>query len=56
LAAASILSIEQIRKDHKETAMHTLALSTVLFHALATVAVVLGAAVNSFFPARRAHG
>jgi hypothetical protein len=33
--------------------MHALAISTVLFQALATVALVLGAAAESFFPARR---
>ena len=35
--------------------MHALALSTVLFQAFATVALVLGAAAEIFFPARRSH-
>lgn len=36
--------------------MHALALSTVLFQALATVALVLGVAADSIFPTRRTHG
>lgn len=35
--------------------MHLIALSTLLFQALATVALVLGAAADAFFPARRAR-
>jgi hypothetical protein len=35
--------------------MITLALSTLLFHGLATVAMVVGAAVNACLPMRRAH-
>jgi hypothetical protein len=42
-------------KTNKETAMHALALSTVLFQAFATVALLLGAAAEIFFPARRSH-
>jgi hypothetical protein len=37
----------------QETAMHTLALSTLLFHALATVTMVLGMGVNACLPVRR---
>ncbi len=35
--------------------MYTVTLSILLFHGLATVAMVVGAAVNTFTPAR-AHG
>jgi hypothetical protein len=41
------------KNDHKEAAMHILALSTLLFHAVATVAMVLGVAANACFPIRR---
>jgi type II secretory pathway pseudopilin PulG len=34
--------------------MHTLILSTLLFHSLGIVAILLGSALNSFPPARRA--
>ncbi len=50
-----VLLIEYRHIDHKETDMHILALSTLLFQALATVALVLGAAMDSFRPARRAR-
>jgi hypothetical protein len=33
--------------------MHTLILSTLLFHSLGTVAILLGSALNSFLPSRR---
>ncbi len=36
--------------------MYTLVLSTLFFHALATVAFVVGVAADSFVPARRAQG
>lgn len=39
-----------------EAAMHTLALSTLLFHSLATVTMVLGMAVNACLPMRRMQG
>jgi hypothetical protein len=37
----------------KEPAMHTLALSTLLFHALATVTMVLSMGVNACLTVRR---
>jgi hypothetical protein len=36
--------------------MHALALSTVLFQAIATVALVVGVALSALFPGRRDHG
>ena len=39
---------------HKEADMNVLALSTLLFQAIASVALVLGVAAEAFFPARRA--
>jgi hypothetical protein len=36
--------------------MNTLVLSTLVFQAIATVALVVGAAVATFIPAYRAHG
>jgi hypothetical protein len=35
--------------------MHALALSTLLFHSLATITMVLGMAVNACLPFRRAQ-
>jgi hypothetical protein len=35
--------------------MHIIAISSLLFQVLATVALVLGAAADTFWPARRSH-
>jgi hypothetical protein len=43
-------------KTNKETAMQALALSTVLFQAIATVALVVGVAFGALFPGRRSQG
>ncbi len=50
-----VLSIET-RKTTKDADMETLVLSTLLFQAVATVALVTGAAASTFFPARREPG
>jgi hypothetical protein len=47
---------EYQHRRHKESDMNTLALSTLTFHALATVTMVLGAAVNACRPFRRSQG
>jgi hypothetical protein len=41
--------------NQKETDMQALVLSTLLFHSLGTVAMVLGMALNDCLPARRSH-
>jgi hypothetical protein len=44
------------RKTTKETDMDTLVLSTLLFQAVASVTLVLGAAAGAVLPARRTPG
>jgi hypothetical protein len=40
------------RRDTKEAYMYTIALTTVLFHSLVTVAMVLGSALTACLPDR----
>jgi hypothetical protein len=46
---------EYPQNRYEDAAMYTLALSTLAFHALATVTMVLGVAVNACLPWRRAQ-
>ena len=55
LAVSCVLPCEQ-RQNDKEPAMQTLAISTVLFQAIATVVLVVGVALSAVFARRRTQG
>jgi hypothetical protein len=48
--------LSEYGKNEKEIVMYLLALSGLLFQAIATVALILGVAADAFIPGRRARG
>jgi hypothetical protein len=45
--------LSEYGKNEKEIVMYLLALSSLLFQAIATVALILGVAADAFIPGRR---